>query len=282
MFASIELAARIERAEVGLIRHCMDAIAVRRPQDRTFATEIAGGLAAWGGEHAPFNKVAGLGFGGMPDEAELAAIEEEFARRGTSLSVELSNLAEPELGAFLTGRGYVLRGFENVLGLALPASPIDTDPAVTIAPPPDAGREEWIARWVDVVVEGFATPDAQGIAAHVEFPSEILADALRDMSAAEGMQLFLAELDGTVAGGASIHLGESIAHLCGAATLPAWRRRGVQTALLAGRLQIAAARGMELAVMITSPGSKSQQNAQRLGFSLLYDRAILVREPDAG
>ncbi|HRI11203.1 MAG TPA: hypothetical protein PKW35_25470, partial [Nannocystaceae bacterium] len=58
--------------------------------------------------------------------------------------------------------------------------------------------------------------------------------------------------------------------------LPAHRRRGVQSALLTHRLAAAAAAGCELAVVTTQPGSKSQENVQRLGFALLYARAIFV------
>jgi hypothetical protein len=43
----------------------------------------------------------------------------------------------------------------------------------------------------------------------------------------------------------------------------------VQTVLLSARLADAAAAGCNVAV-ITQPGSRSQQNAQRLGFDLLY------------
>jgi len=82
-----------------------------------------------------------------------------------------------------------------------------------------------------------------------------------------------------LAGGASMRLTDGVAQLCGAATLPAHRRRGVQTALLEERLAIAAAAGCDLAVVTTQPGSKSQQNVQARGFDLLYTRAILVREP---
>jgi hypothetical protein len=34
-----------------------------------------------------------------------------------------------------------------------------------------------------------------------------------------------------------------------------------------------------VAVVVTQPGSTSQQNVQRQGFDLLYSRAILVRRP---
>ena len=40
-----------------------------------------------------------------------------------------------------------------------------------------------------------------------------------------------------------------------------------------------AAAGCDVAVIITQPGSKSQQNAQRQGFDLLYTRAVLVKQP---
>ncbi len=62
-------------------------------------------------------------------------------------------------------------------------------------------------------------------------------------------------------------------------TAPAHRRRGVQTALLSARLADAAAAGCDVAVITTQPGSKSQQNAQRQGFDLLYARAVLVKQP---
>jgi hypothetical protein len=35
----------------------------------------------------------------------------------------------------------------------------------------------------------------------------------------------------------------------------------------------------EEAVIVTQPGSESQQNAQRQGFDLLYTRAALVKQP---
>jgi len=70
-----------------------------------------------------------------------------------------------------------------------------------------------------------------------------------------------------------------VAQLCGAATLPEHRRRGVQSALLAARLEDAARRGCDLAVVTTQPGSKSQENVQRQGFELVYARAVLVKEP---
>jgi ribosomal protein S18 acetylase RimI-like enzyme len=83
--------------------------------------------------------------------------------------------------------------------------------------------------------------------------------------------------DGITAGGATMRIADGIAQLTGAATAPAHRRRGVHTALLSARLADAAAAGCDVAVITTQPGSKSQQNAQRQNFDLLYARAVLVK-----
>jgi ribosomal protein S18 acetylase RimI-like enzyme len=101
---------------------------------------------------------------------------------------------------------------------------------------------------------------------------------VRDFATAAGFLRFVAKRDGEPAGSASMRLGAGIAQLCGAATLPKHRRRGVQSSLLEHRLALAAAHGCAIAVMTTLPGSKSMQNALRAGFALLYSRNVLRRE----
>ncbi len=166
--------------------------------------------------------------------------------------------------------------FENVLGLALDREPeTATPPGVEVRP---SGDDEFEA-WLDVVADGVAHPDTQGVPTHEEFPRDVIASAMRDLTAAAGVRRYLALHDGVVAGGASIRLAEGVAQLTGAATAPAHRRRGIQTALLTARLADATAAGCDVAVVTTQPGSKSQQNVQRRGFDLLYTRAILVKQP---
>ena len=106
----------------------------------------------------------------------------------------------------------------------------------------------------------------------------LVAAAERDLAAA-GVVRYAALCDGVLAGGAGLRTTEGVAQFAGAATAPAHRRRGVQSALLAARLADAAAAGCDVAVIVTQPGSRSQQNAQRRGFDLLYARAVLVKHP---
>jgi ribosomal protein S18 acetylase RimI-like enzyme len=287
LFCDTALAGRIERAEAQLMA-AASAAARRRaaggavtgteggtgaPDPAGFVTPIAGGVASFAEDGSPFNKVAGLGFGGVPGPGELEEIERAFAACHAPVQVELAHLADPAVGALLTGRGYRLVSFENVLGLALADRPGRAIPAGV-----EVRRGGDFRPWLEAVAEASIHPDTEGVPSHEEFPRELIENAERDLVAA-GATPYLALRDGIVAGGASVRLAEDgVAQFTGAATLPAHRRRGVQTALLAARLADAGAAGCDIAVVTTQPGSKSQQNVQRRGFDLLYTRAVLVRD----
>ena len=274
LFCDTALAGRIERAEVQLIAQSSEA-ARRRAGTAGFAIPVAGGVASFAGEGSPYNKVAGLGFGGVPDPAALDEIEKAFATCGSPVQVELAHLADPAIAPLLAGRGYRLESFENVLGRALTGEPQRVmPPGVEVRP---SGEEEF-ETWLDVVAEGSVHPDTQGVPWHEEFSREAIIGAERD-SAAAGDVRYAALRDGIIVGGGTMRMAEGVAQLTGAATAPAHRRRGVQTALLSARLADAAAAGCDVAVITTQPGSKSQQNAQRQGFDLLYTRAVLVKQP---
>jgi GNAT superfamily N-acetyltransferase len=275
LFCGTAMAQRIERAEAQLIAEASEAARRRRADDAGFVMPIAGGVAGFAEAGSPYNKVAGLGFGGVPGPAALAEIERAYAAVGAPVQVELAHLADPAIGAVLTRRGYRLILFDNVLGLVLRGEPERvTPPGVDVR---RSGEEEFES-WLDIVVHGFAHPDTPGVAVHGGLPREVIAGAGRDFAAAGGIR-YIARRDGVIAGGARLRMAEGVAQLAGATTAPAHRRRGVQAALLSARLADAAAAGCDIAVVTTLPGSKSQQNVQRQGFDLLYTRATLVRQP---
>jgi hypothetical protein len=86
---------------------------------------------------------------------------------------------------------------------------------------------------------------------------------------------------GVVAGGASFRIAEGVAQLTGAlarAPSASWPERA---ALGPPRPADAAAAGCDIALATTQPASKSQQDAQRRGFDLLYTRAVLVKRAGA-
>jgi GNAT superfamily N-acetyltransferase len=273
-FCDVALAGRIERAEAQFIAACAQAAAGRRGDRAGFVMPVAGGVASYAESDSPLNKVAGLGFAGPPDPADLAGIERAYAARGAPVHAEVAGLADATVLEVLAGRGYRLVSFENVLGRALGGvvEPVEAR-GVEVRP---SGDDEFDA-WLDVVVEASLHPDTQGVPWLEEFPREILQNAERD--AAGLVRRYLARLDGVPAGGGSMRIADGIAQLTGAGTAPAFRRRGVQSALLSARLADATAAGCDIAVITVQPGSRSQQNAQRRGFGLLYSRAVLAWEP---
>ena len=273
LFCDTALARRIERAETGLIADTSCATQARIGTEG-FLIPVAGGMASFAEPDSPFNKVVGLGFDGVPSAAELDVIEKAFADRGAPTQVELAHLAESAIGELLSDRGYRLESFENVLGLA----PDGCAPELITPPGIEVRRStaDELDAWVAVVADASTHPDTQGLPWHDEFPREAIENAERDFAAAGGTR-YAAFRDGVLAGGADFRITEGIAQLAGAATAPAHRRHGVQSALVAARLADARAAGCDVAVIVTQPGSKSQQNAQRRGFDLLYTRATLVK-----
>jgi len=277
LFCDIALAGRIELCEAELITSSNEAAQLRRGDGTGFAMPISGGVASFAEADSPLNKVAGLGFAGVPTAADFDGIERAFAARGAPVQAEVAALADPAIGELLTGRGYRLASFENVLGHALRDGPGDaheraTPPGVTVRRIGDDEFETWLV----VVADAVAHADTQGLPAHEEFPRDLVVNAMRDMAAA-GLHHYLAVRNGAVAGGASMRIAGGVAQLTGAATTPAHRRHGVQTALLSARLAAAATAGCDIAVVTTQPGSTSHQNVQRQGFDLLYTRAVLVK-----
>ena len=272
VFASTSVAKRIEKAEATLIAEFGRAAARRYGSDTVFIRDLAGGMAVAAGPGAPFSKVAGLGFEPI-DVLLLETVEQAFANTATPVRIELASLANPEVGAVLTRRGYVLQGFENVLAKSLPTEePSSTE--VSIARVVDSES----AQWVDVLAASFAEPDTFDGPAVDEPVDRAALDAIfGQISEISGLVRYFGRRNSEVAGGAAMRIAEGMAQLCGAATLPAHRRRGVQTALLQHRLADAGRAGCDMAVVTTQPGSVSQQNVQRQGFELLYNRAILIK-----
>ena len=276
LFCDADLAARIERVERQLIEASALAAHARKTDGRGFVIPIAGGLASFADDDSPYNKVVGVGFDGVPTAAELDEVERAYAAVDAPVQVELPHLADPDIAAVLSDRGYRLESFENVLGLAL-ADHYDVviPDGIEIRPSGDDEFEVWLELMADAV----AAPDTQGVPWREEFPRETYLNAERDAATAD-IARYVAIRGGVIAGGAGLRTtAEGIAQFAGAATAPAHRRHGIQSALLSTRLADAAAAGCKVGVITTQPASKSQQNAQRRGFDLLYTRAVLVKQP---
>jgi GNAT superfamily N-acetyltransferase len=150
--------------------------------------------------------------------------------------------------------------------------PLDQDLRVDVI----AGESGDTEHWLRVTSEGFATPDSE--TSRLTPPPETLrtiTDIMRRF-VHPGIVRYLAWVDGAPAGAASSTIDGGVLGIFGTATIPAYRRRGAQAAVVAAALREAHGRA-DLAIATTEPGSTSQRTFERFGFQVLYTRAILVR-----
>lgn len=277
MFCPADLAARIDQAEARQMIAIANGAAAWDASLRPFVVPVGRGAAIYAGPGSPTNKMIGIGFGEELDAGILDDLEARFAACDTPLQAEVSVLAEPAVHAQLTARGYRPSGFEHVLGHPLGAAIAARPEGVDI----DVVEPAEVNALGDVFIEAFASPDVGGVGGDAIPPSAEIRRWFDITMSAEGFRGYVARVDGVMAGGGSMRLDGDIAQFSGAGTLPRFRRRGVQTALLRARLQDAAAAGCTIGVVVVQPGSKSQQNAQREGFSLLYARQLFVKPAPA-
>jgi ribosomal protein S18 acetylase RimI-like enzyme len=87
--------------------------------------------------------------------------------------------------------------------------------------------------------------------------------------------LYLAAVDGAAAAAAALTVADGVGYLANAATFPAFRRRGCQTALIEARVADAADAGCELVTSGAEFGSASQRNLERAGFRVAYTKPVL-------
>src|SRR5262249_39043782 len=124
-------------------------------------------------------------------------------------------------------------------------------------------RQREMAAWARTVALGFAG----------SYPlTDELLEVMQAFGSGPNPECYLARVHGKLAGGPAWALRDGAAGLFGASTLPAFRGRGVQTALLERRLKRAAAAGADLAMCLAQPGSASERNVVRQGFHVLYTR----------
>ncbi|OXM16867.1 GNAT family N-acetyltransferase [Paenibacillus herberti] len=91
---------------------------------------------------------------------------------------------------------------------------------------------------------------------------------------------WIGELSGNPVSVGVMHMKDELANLTFAGTLPEFRGRGFQQALIQARLNEAEAQGCSLAASQCVPYSGSMRNMQRVGMNLAFIRSILLLPVD--
>lgn len=264
-----ELAQRIELAEAKAAASAAEYMEKVEP-GRAALARIAGGYAVYCGPQSPVTQAIGIGFDGTISEAEFNRLEHFYSSRNETARIEACPLADFSLFEHLGQRGYRVMEFTNVMARRIRGGEDFSF----------FGENITIDRVLPGQVDAWNLTVAQGFSEGAPVSQELL-DVMSVFAMAPEHECYLARVDGKVAGGGTLSLRDGVAGLFGASTLPMFRNRGVQTALLSARLARACAAGCDLAACLAGPGTSSQRNIVRKGFQVLYTRVKFEKEwPD--
>lgn len=264
-FVDLALARRLEMTHAWRGFEYARAQGRLHPERGIAIKPVGGGRAIFAGQGSPANACVGLGLHGAVAGADLDFVEDFFLSRGVAPCVDVCALADASLLPMLAERGYVPGRLFSLLFAPLPlAEPISIPSASVRVTQAGTNQAEL---WIRTTAQGFEETDS---------PSTPMLDTLAPNLYAANALCLLAWLDGQAAGGAGMYVHDGAAELGGDSTLHAYRRRGIQTALLRARLEAARELGLDLVLAMTEPGTASQRNIERAGLHLAYTRVTLM------
>jgi GNAT superfamily N-acetyltransferase len=260
LFCDSSLSRRLERTEGQAAATFAESRRRLFPRSGAGWMEYAGAFAVFDGVDSPLTQCFGLGLTQPLTPEVLATVEQFFRERGAPVFVELSPHAGVAALDLLCGGGYRPVEISSVMHqpVASPAGGDSEGISVRIAGPQD------LPVWTEVSARAWSHE-------HPEL-REFLAETGMIFAARDSSFCFLAEIDGQPAASAALCVHDGVALFAGAATVPDFRRRGLQAALLRARMRHAVTCGCDLAMMVAETGSNSQRNAERVGFRIAYTR----------
>jgi GNAT superfamily N-acetyltransferase len=275
-FVDRALAQRLEHTEAQGSVGFVEARMALQPDHGAAWINQRGSYAMFDGAGSPVTQTFGLGLENPLTSDDLDAIEEFFIRRGADVFHEVSPLAGVEVFSTLSSRGYAPVELTSVM-----FQPLDSTAdslfqeselhSISLQETGGDGPQLQVRQISTDEADMFGQVSAQGWSEIPELQS-FLAGFGRVMATRADGPCFVAELDGIPVATGVLVLSKGIALLAGAATIPEYRRRGAQLALLEARLRVAVSKGCDIAMMCAAPGSASQRNAERHGFRIAYTR----------
>jgi GNAT superfamily N-acetyltransferase len=258
---SVELIRRTVEAEAGYTLSRLQVlerlpgnpvgIAYRQPAD---------GVTALMARHLPvpsFNSVVGLRKGQQHLIEPLVAW---YRDNGMTGRFELApSLDDPALCRELARHGYFQSSFHTSL-ICEPQAHVADGGSSTVERIADTASLEI---FLDTHAAGWGMRDPQGFKANV-----------RGWLDQEGWSLYLGRLDGVPAATGILYVRDKVGYCADAATVPAFRGRGLQTALLRRRIADAGAAGVDFVCSGADYLSGSHRNMERAGMRVQFVRAV--------
>ncbi len=259
----------LEQSEIDML--CSRLTAIQQIDGNPMGVEIQkfGQAIAFSVKNIPgpaFNTVKGLQAG---DEPCIEQILDFYQHKEIPVRFEITPAAgSTELLTCLHIAGFYQHDFHTTLYAQLSK----TNKTVVVNQPDISIRKlerDEFETFADIYVKGFQMPEflKNGVAQN----NEVLSDD-------EHWTFYLASLDNKPAGIAVLFIKDSIASLAAAATIPSFRNKGIQSALIQQRIQDAVLNECELIVGQAKYGSVSQNNMERAGLQVAYTKAIWVNK----
>lgn len=254
---------KIERTEARSNADFVETRALLQPEVKAEWIEVAGAYVLFDGVESPCTQTFGLGLFDEITDTEMDEIEAFFKTRNAPVLHEVSPLADASILDLLNKRSYQPIELTNVLYRNLgPEHQLNLPANLNIS-----------TRIIDhSEIEIFTKTSVAGWSAEMPGFADFGAELCKISATCKGANPFIAELNGEAIATGSLTIYDDLAMLGGASTIPAGRKQGAQTALLAARLNYAAEKGCKFAVMGALPGSQSQRNAEKNGFRIAYTR----------
>ena len=254
----------LERAEAENHRLFVEACRELYPNEVVSVEENDSGLMAFTGVDSPLSQSMALGFKGPVDAHCVKKIEAFYRQFDCPANIEVANVADASLTEQLVAHDFKVTEYSHVLVQELReafTSPVIDGVVVRCM---EKGEEETVAR---VLSEGFiGAPDSPHLPLFNGFVRQ------------KNASVHVAVIQETIVAAAGLFMHGNIALIGVATTLPAYRGRGLQKALITARLNWAIAQGCNRAMVVTEPATISQKNVQKMGFSIAYARAKFTKE----
>ncbi|MGB6986302.1 MAG: GNAT family N-acetyltransferase [Candidatus Aquilonibacter sp.] len=229
----------------------------RFPELQCAAQDIGGGVAVFAGVGSPISEATGIGLLERAGRSEAQALTAFYRDRGAQPKVRLSPHVDPDFVRALVELGYAPLEYENPLTADLRAMGAGRDARVTEM----RDADEWSRATGSAFMDGARCDESNLIIGlMIATPPEATALEIR--------------VDGAIVASGCMDVQDEIAGFFGSATAPAFRGRGLQSALIADRIARAVERGARFGRVTTRPGTTSEQNFRRSGFVPLYTRTI--------
>jgi len=258
-----ETAVIVETNEANMFRTLWDTLPSALLAEYGASYQEVGGATATFFEQFPitaFNRVIGLGLHQPATEAMIDEVIELYSRKNTPFSISLSPTAQPaQLSNWLLARGFEhTSNWAKVIRGMAPPPPIKTDLRIELV------DENTASQYAAVTQSGFGLP-------------EWMTPLFEATAKAPNIYSYIAYADDVPAGVGSLSVSGEKGALFNGATLPEYRRRGAQGAIMARRIQD----GIELGCrwFTTETGEDTPENPNpsyrnmiRTGFQLAYLR----------